>query len=886
MSDAADYFWVGGTGEWSDLSHWATTSGGAVLHSALPTSGDDVFFDGASFQNATDVVTIGTDATFRNLRITTRPNVTFTGPVNVTMNCHGLILIDSDVQYNFDGTLRLVGNGPAQTISALGIKVARHVIFDNPNGQWIAGPFEADSLVQFVSGNLIVVNDIQTKFVEFKANSPSLLTLQQDIFLTGSDFIHNGILIPVALIDLTNINFALAGKGFMHFFGKESTFKAIPAGQVISLDGIVFGNPRGSAYIEVVGLGSLNSAFTNVSPDGYFKGNFDTDILELGNVGSGMTYTWESGEIFDIGTLSAFGISCVQLTNFRSSIDGQESFLRLQNLALIDGGELIGVRDLHVLDGMIQLINSFDQGNIDGWIIEEEELFAEERLSLCPDQNIYLKPDKPVEGWIYEWSDNSSLDSLDVLNPGIYSLDVTDTEGCTNSDTIEVDLFDPGTFSIGNDTTICEGDFLEISVDVDADSYSWSNGDMDPATTLSTGLHTVEVMLNGCEVKDTIIILAKPLPIIDLGPDLMNCQGEPLNLESTLSGVDFIWSDGSTSSSFDTDIEGTYWVDVSLNGCTVRDSIDFSYRELPSVSLGRDSILCEGDVLQYNFDNPDLSFLWNDDVVDSNRAISTAGEYSLEVSDGQCIFRDTVIIGLAPRPVFDLGRDTMLCTGESLTLSANPTLDETIQWVDGSNRLSFDITSSGTYWLDVNKLGCRIRDEIVVIYNDPPEFDLGMDTLICEQAPLVLRPRIGGASYTWQDGSEEEQYTVDRPGSYSVAITKDGCTTMDQIDVDTRVCTFYRAYLPEAFSPNADGVNDIYKAEFSPDIEILNFEMTIYDRWGSQLFLSEDPLIGWDGTFYQKPLNSGTYLYTIEIDYIDDRGPGSKSQRGEFIILR
>ena len=120
----------------------------------------------------------------------------------------------------------------------------------------------------------------------------------------------------------------------------------------------------------------------------------------------------------------------------------------------------------------------------------------------------------------------------------------------------------------------------------------------------------------------------------------------------------------------------------------------------------------------------DLSFLWNDDVVDSNRAISTAGEYSLEVSDGQCIFRDTVIIGLAPRPVFDLGRDTMLCTGESLTLSANPTLDETIQWVDGSNGLSFDITSSGTYWLDVNKLGCMIRDEIVVIYNVSVSFFL------------------------------------------------------------------------------------------------------------------------------------------------------------------
>jgi len=337
-------------------------------------------------------------------------------------------------------------------------------------------------------------------------------------------------------------------------------------------------------------------------------------------------------------------------------------------------------------------------------------------------------------------------------------------------------LFDPGTFSIGNDTTICEGDFIEISVDVDADSYTWSNGDMTSTTTVPTGQHTVEVLLNGCEVQDTILISSKSTPLADLGPDVMNCEGDPLLLELNLTGVNIIWSDGSGSPSFTTEDEGVYWVDVSLDGCTARDSLIFSYRDLPSISLGRDSILCEGDVLEFEFDDTGLSFEWNDNISVANRTISAAGEYSLEVSDGQCVFRDTVVVGIAPRPVFGLGRDTMLCTGETLTLSADPAPDETISWVDGSSALTIDVTNSGTFWLDVNKQGCVIRDEILVVFNDPPAFDLGRDTLICEQAPLVLRPGINGGTYQWQDGSANERYTVDRPGTYSVSVTRNGCT--------------------------------------------------------------------------------------------------------------
>ena len=92
--------------------------------------------------------------------------------------------------------------------------------------------------------------------------------------------------------------------------------------------------------------------------------------------------------------------------------------------------------------------------------------------------------------------------------------------------------------------------------------------------------------------------------------------------------------------------------------------------------------------------------------------------------------------------------------------------------------------------------------------------------------------------------------------------------------------------LPEAFSPDGTGTYDTKKPRFFDELEILSYSITVYDRWGKQLFVSEDPLLVWDGTYLQKPVNRGAYVYTIAIEYIDDRGPGSKLQRRRVLLLR
>jgi gliding motility-associated-like protein len=91
-----------------------------------------------------------------------------------------------------------------------------------------------------------------------------------------------------------------------------------------------------------------------------------------------------------------------------------------------------------------------------------------------------------------------------------------------------------------------------------------------------------------------------------------------------------------------------------------------------------------------------------------------------------------------------------------------------------------------------------------------------------------------------------------------------GCTATDMITIFVRqpVCDETDVFLPSAFSPNGDGVNDVLyvRSNFIDEMEIL-----IYDRWGEQVFASKDQSIGWDGTYKGKTLAPDVYAYTLRV---------------------
>ena len=163
-------------------------------------------------------------------------------------------------------------------------------------------------------------------------------------------------------------------------------------------------------------------------------------------------------------------------------------------------------------------------------------------------------------------------------------------------------------------------------------------------------------------------------------------------------------------------------------------------------------------------------------------------ELNTQSVGGQLFLASYYFDGIAVIPVnpyFDLGNDTTLCPGETLTLDASSWCTATYLWNDGTTSAIKTINSPGTYLVEVS-LGCSpVYDEITVSYFSKPNIPLPNDTVICPNTTIDLYAGSGYMSYTWQDGSGGDSYTADTPGLYWVEILTDiGCYIRDSVLIE------------------------------------------------------------------------------------------------------
>ena len=201
---------------------------------------------------------------------------------------------------------------------------------------------------------------------------------------------------------------------------------------------------------------------------------------------------------------------------------------------------------------------------------------------------------------------------------------------------------------------------------------------------------------------------------------------------------------------------------------------------------------CAGEPTQFtlNDDSSEGTLLWNFDDPASGEAntsaeanpahvYATPGLYtvSLTVTDGEASTTTTQEVAICAAPVVDLGNDTTLAYGETLTLVAGdptlggPTLGDTYRWQDGSTGGTFTVSELGKYWVDAMCVqGCVASDTIYVSYDQLIESGLN-DTIVCAGASIRFDVSQEGATYQWQDGSTNSTSTATEAGIYWVDIT-------------------------------------------------------------------------------------------------------------------
>lgn len=277
------------------------------------------------------------------------------------------------------------------------------------------------------------------------------------------------------------------------------------------------------------------------------------------------------------------------------------------------------------------------------------------------------------------------------------------------------------TLNLGNDTTICLGDTLNLNASIAGFNNLWS--DLSSGTDFyvnQAGTYALQISKQSCVLNDTIVVDVNPGPSFSLGNDMDFCSGQSITIGTSIPNATYVWNTGQTESFINVNQAGTYWVDITVDHCTNRDSMYLVELSEPLVDIGpQDTILCPGQTLLLDATYLNSSYYWELQLSsDSVMWVQEEGKYIVEVTNPCGSATDFINVYYSDIYV-DLGSDTSLFPNQSLILNAGNS--SAYQWSNGSAQQSIQINAAdlgiGTFLYSVTVTDdnqCHASDTIQI----------------------------------------------------------------------------------------------------------------------------------------------------------------------------
>lgn len=310
------------------------------------------------------------------------------------------------------------------------------------------------------------------------------------------------------------------------------------------------------------------------------------------------------------------------------------------------------------------------------------------------------------------WSTGITDSVITVSSAGTYVATVSN--GCGNyADSVTFTENPVPVVQIPADTTVCTGDSAILNAFFPSAVYQWSNSSTASSITVyQSGLYIVTVSLSTCSVIDSTHFNAVTVVASQLLPaDTTLCSGTPLILKPT-TGTNAVWQDGTHDSVYNVTHSGTYSVTVLTVCGTFTDSTVVVEHTTPTINLGHDSLLCNGDSIWLNAYFPNSTYNWNTGSTADSINVSTAGKYIVTVNSFGCIAVDSVTYETATVSHELLPNDTTICEGTALVLI--PKAGTNPVWQNGSHSDSITVTEAGLYTVMVSTVCGEYSDSITV----------------------------------------------------------------------------------------------------------------------------------------------------------------------------
>lgn len=483
----------------------------------------------------------------------------------------------------------------------------------------------------------------------------------------------------------------------------------------------------------------------------------------------------------------------------------------------------------------------------------------------------------------YQWSNNSTKSSITVSQTGTYYVTASNTCN-TVSDTIHVLVTGPPVAALGNTVKFCAGSSFTINAQNPGSTYNWSTGDSTQSVTFSTaGVYWVNITNDcGSFVDSVELVIEQPMPDVSIGADTSFCMGDTLWLKHNKGDVNTRWYNGSPMDSIAVTAAGTYWVEV-FNSCgSWYDTINVGVIDYPFIDLGSDITICsEGGQATLSATPGMKSYLWSNGATTMNTRINQVGTYWVTVSN-EC-FSSTDTIEVYPEyPIqFDLGPDTTLCAGEVYII--DPFQSKGKGPANNHAGAPYqEVTESGMYYVSVENLCGVFSDTIEIKFNnylDMPDWD----TTICDDESVTVDLSSFPHPFEWFDGKTDKVRTFSKEGTYPIVINNQCGEFMKnyRVNVSNCDCPFF---VPNAFTPDFDGVNDEFTIVHSCDL--VSFEIQIFNRWGALVFESNNIEQSWNGSFNGEAAPQGVYTYRLSYKWDVYGEEHSESKTGTLTLIR
>ncbi|MFZ4548605.1 MAG: gliding motility-associated C-terminal domain-containing protein, partial [Bacteroidales bacterium] len=388
------------------------------------------------------------------------------------------------------------------------------------------------------------------------------------------------------------------------------------------------------------------------------------------------------------------------------------------------------------------------------------------------------------------------------------------------------------------------------------------------------------------------------------------CSGDTIKLFSSITGATYSWKgpnnflsqiQNPVISNIVHSDSGQYIVyvsGISGNCPNTTDTIYVKFNSPPSIISSADSI-CSGQTVVLTAIGCKGVVNWSDGSKGATltKILSSNSVFTATCTDNSCETEPgtPVSIAVVPADFESISGNSTVCEKGTIQLNANGTAT-TYKWTlpDGSTtgnqnfqKDTVSINDSGIYsLLSTSSKGCTDYDSLEIKVNPLPVINISVKDTTCVGSTEEFLAGEGFASYLWQNNSKLSTCPALAEGIYWVLVTdSSGCKSSDTAWLEN---CYANIFIPNAFSPNGDLKNDHFKP-VTGGLVLLDYSMTIFNRWGQIIFQSEDYLTGWDGKMHGVELPVGTYAYLISYRISDTANQtlsGLLKNRGTVLIVR